>query len=120
MAPVLLPGCVGGDAARVQKNPSTVARCFERSRLETSPARGLLAEEAEVGAVAVRFRGENRAKVVVEQTEEAARRTVRSYRTSVPLDPPLVRQKGSVVVVFDRPPQSDEEEVVSRCTGVRR
>lgn len=120
LAATLLPGCVGADAARVQRDPKTIARCFDRSEIRTSPARGLLAEQAEVGAIAVRFGGGNRAVVLVEQTETAARRTAQSYQTPVRLDPPRVRQQGSVVVVYDEPPQPREEQVVSRCTGVRR
>ncbi len=98
----------------------TIQRCFERAGAETSPARGLLAEEADVGAIAARFSGGNQAKVLVEQTEEAARRTAENYRAPVRLDPPRVRQRGSVVVVYDKAPQPREEQVVARCTGVRR
>jgi len=116
----LLAGCVGGDAARVQRDPETFKRCFERSDVKTSPVGGLLAEEADIGALAADFDGGNRAKVVVEQTERAARQTARSYRTPVRLDPPRVRQAGSVVVVYDKAPRPREEEIVSRCTGVRR
>ncbi len=98
----------------------TIQRCFGRAAVETSPARGLLAEEAEVGAISVRFSGGNQAKVLVEQTEQAARRTAENYRAPVQLDPPRVRQRGSVVVVYDKAPKPRQEQAVSRCTGVRR
>jgi|AntDryMetagUQ889_1029465.scaffolds.fasta_scaffold21935_2 hypothetical protein len=118
-AATLFAGC-GGDAARVQRDPKTVARCFERSQLTTSPARGPVAAEADIGAITVRFAGGNGATVLVEQTEEAARLTAQGNRLPVGVDQARVRQGGSVVVVYDEPPQPREEQAVARCTGVRR